>query len=83
MRDQLTRNRIRVIAGEGMFEGPDVVRVDTGGSTEELKAEHIVIATGTKPARPSSVSFDPGRVIDSDGLLEATRKRHPSRNFKA
>jgi NAD(P) transhydrogenase len=70
VRDQLMRNRVRLIAGEGTFKAPDVVHIDTGSSTEELRAEHVVVATGTRPARPSSVAFDPGRIIDSDGLLE-------------
>ena len=32
--------------------------------------EYIVIATGTKPARPTGVEFDEDRVLDSDGILD-------------
>ena len=31
---------------------------------------YIVIATGTKPARPAGVEFDENRVLDSDGILD-------------
>ena len=33
-------------------------------------ANYIVIATGTKPARPEGVQFDEQRVLDSDGILD-------------
>lgn len=35
----------------------------------KVTAEKIVIATGTRPARPPHVAFDGGRVVDSDGIL--------------
>ena len=35
-----------------------------------VSGEYIVIATGTKPARPSGVEFDEERVLDSDGILD-------------
>ena len=34
-----------------------------------VTADNIVIAVGTRPARPKGVAFDDGRVIDSDGIL--------------
>jgi NAD(P) transhydrogenase len=34
-----------------------------------VTAEHVVIATGTTPARPAAVAFDDRRVLDSDGIL--------------
>src|ERR671925_555824 len=36
----------------------------------EVHAHRIVIASGTRPARPTSVEFDDRTVIDSDGLLK-------------
>jgi NAD(P) transhydrogenase len=35
-----------------------------------VRSEHIVIAVGTRPARPASVEFDDRTIIDSDGLLK-------------
>ena len=34
-----------------------------------LTADKIVVATGTTPARPSSIDFDGVRVLDSDQIL--------------
>ena len=34
-----------------------------------VTADHIVLAVGTRPARPRGVDFDERRVIDSDGIL--------------
>ena len=43
------------------------------GDHNTVTAENIVIATGTRPARPSEVEFDDDHVIDSDGVLRLQR----------
>ena len=43
---------------------------DATATTSRSAAEHILIAVGTEPARPANVPFTPGRVIDSNELLE-------------
>jgi NAD(P) transhydrogenase len=46
------------------------VDVDDGdGRVRRATADKVVIATGTKPARPASVEFDNRTVIDSDGIV--------------
>jgi len=42
---------------------------DGGGRIRRASADKIVIATGTRPARPASVQFDERTVIDSDGIV--------------
>jgi NAD(P) transhydrogenase len=70
VRSQLLRNRVTVMTGTGCFADPHVVEIDDGqGRTRKVSAEKIVIATGTRPARPSSVAFDDRTVIDSDGII--------------
>ena len=44
------------------------------GSDEPVRAERIVIAVGTRPARPASVAFDDRTIIDSDGLLKLEQR---------
>jgi NAD(P) transhydrogenase len=74
VRSQLTRNRVTIIPGLGRFTGPHEVEVDDGGGrTRKACAENIVIATGTKPARPASVAFDDKTIIDSDGIIHLER----------
>jgi NAD(P) transhydrogenase len=69
VRSQLSRNRVTVLTGTGYFADPHLVEVDDGdGRLRRASAEKIVIATGTRPARPASVDFDERTVIDSDGI---------------
>jgi len=70
VRSQLTRNRVTIIPGTARFTGPNEVEIDDGGGRiRKSSAENIVIATGTKPARPASVAFDEKTIIDSDGII--------------
>lgn len=70
VRDQLVRNRVTVLNGTGRFVDPHAVAVRRREGDERLvRAEHIVIATGTRPARPASVEFDSRTVIDSDSVI--------------
>jgi NAD(P) transhydrogenase len=70
VRSQLTRNRVTILTGTAAFTGPNSVEVTGNGhSAREVTAENIVIATGTRPARPASVEFDERTIMDSDGIL--------------
>jgi NAD(P) transhydrogenase len=74
VRSQLTRNRVAIIPGTAHFTAPNEVEVDDGGGrTRKVSADNIVIATGTTPARPSSVAFDEKTIIDSDGIIHLER----------
>ncbi len=74
VRNQLTRNRVTIINGMAYFVGPHAVEVDDlGGRTRKITADNIVVATGTRPARPSSVAFDDKTIIDSDGIIHLER----------
>ena len=74
VRSQLTRNRVTILTGSGRFTSPTTVAVDDpDGRAREVSADKIIIATGTRPARPASVQFDEKTIIDSDGILHLTR----------
>ena len=74
VRNQLARNRVTIVPGLAYFVGPHAVEIDDGGGrTRKITADKIVIATGTKPARPASVAFDEKTVIDSDGIINLER----------
>ncbi|MEV0940972.1 Si-specific NAD(P)(+) transhydrogenase [Micromonospora wenchangensis] len=70
IRNQLARNRVALITGTGRFADPHSIWVD-GGSGHESKItfDKIVIAAGTRPARPDSVDFDDRTIVDSDGVI--------------
>jgi NAD(P) transhydrogenase len=70
VRSQLSRNRVTILNGTGSFVDSHLVRVDdSDGRSRQARADKIVIATGTRPARPSSVDFDERTIIDSDGIV--------------
>ncbi len=72
VREQFRRNQVGWLQGDACFQDPNTVRIE--GSDEPIRAERIVIAVGTKPARPDSVEFDDRTIIDSDGLLHLERR---------
>lgn len=69
VQDQLARNRVKLIHGRAHFVDAHTVAVDQPSGELLLHAKKIVIATGTRPARPDNVSFDDQSVLDSDGIL--------------
>ncbi|WP_067912997.1 Si-specific NAD(P)(+) transhydrogenase [Actinomadura rubrobrunea] len=74
IRSQLARNHVTVLSGTGRFLDPHTIGVSDGDGRElKVTADKIVIATGTRPARPDSVEFDDRTVIDSDGILRLER----------
>ena len=70
IREHMVRNEVEIICGEAKFEDPHTIRIGHQHSAELIEADHIVIATGTVPAKPASVPFDKTQVLDSDNLLE-------------
>jgi NAD(P) transhydrogenase len=73
VRDQLRRNHVEVIEGTAAFLSPHVLEVEAKHGTFSVSAENIVIAVGTRPARPPQVEFDHSTVVDSDGLMGLDR----------
>jgi len=71
--NQLERNDVEVIHGAGSFAGPNKVIVRHGNDTMEVEADHVLIATGTRPARPPGMAFDHTHVVDADGVLTLPR----------
>ena len=68
--DQLARNHVRILNGTASFADAHTVLVDEGdGTRRQVTAEKIVVAVGTRPARPKAVDFNERTVIDSDGIL--------------
>ena len=75
IRSQLARNRVRLLQGTARFTDPHTIALEdeTSGRHEIVTAEKIIIATGTRPARPESVDFDDKTIIDSDGIIHLDR----------
>lgn len=72
VRSQLMRNRVELYIGHARFVDAHTVLVEDPNRAERITVcgRNIVIATGTKPARPAGIEFDEDRVLDSDGILD-------------
>ena len=83
IRSQLLRNHVDILGGTAQFDDPHTISVHgtIRGDHNTVTAEKIVIATGTRPARPPHVEFDDERV----GLTRSPtgRSRTPSHPFRA
>ena len=69
IRDQLSRNRVALLHGRGQLVDDHTVAVRNGTGEQRVSADKIIIAVGTRPARPDSVAFDDVNIFDSDGIL--------------
>jgi len=64
------RNRVDVYFGKAQFLDSHTVMVrDPHNATEELRAQKIVIASGSRPYRPADINFRHPRVYCSDTVL--------------
>jgi NAD(P) transhydrogenase len=67
---QLARNGIEVVTGTASFKNPTTILVTSSRGSGEITADHIVIATGTKPACSPKVPINARTIINSDQILE-------------
>ncbi|MGI9072066.1 MAG: Si-specific NAD(P)(+) transhydrogenase [Bryobacteraceae bacterium] len=67
---QLSRNGIEVLTGLGSFKDPTTVQVTNLRGPTEIKADKIIIATGTRPASSPKVPINARTIINSDQILE-------------
>ncbi|MDH5764929.1 MAG: FAD-dependent oxidoreductase, partial [Gammaproteobacteria bacterium] len=70
MSHQLQRNGVKVIQGIASFADQHCIRVESrDGKIVKYKTDKVMLATGTRPRRPDSVSFDGEVIVDSDEIL--------------
>jgi NAD(P) transhydrogenase len=70
IRSQLARNHVAMLSGTGRFLDPHTITVVADdGSEHNVTADKVIIAVGTRPARPSTVEFDGRTIVDSDQIL--------------
>jgi NAD(P) transhydrogenase len=76
IRNQMSRNNVSMLFGSATFLDDHTLRIlppdeegDAVDQSVEVKADHVLIAVGTDPARPANVPFTPGMVIDTNEVL--------------
>jgi NAD(P) transhydrogenase len=69
IQDQFARNRVTVVCGEASFVDPN--RIEVAGPNEHpvFETDYILLAPGTRPARPEHIPFNGETVFDSDEIL--------------
>lgn len=67
--DHMIRNEVEVVWGRAEFVDPNTIRVVRPSSHDLLKADYVILAIGSQPARPEGVLFDGERIVDSDSFL--------------
>jgi NAD(P) transhydrogenase len=72
IRHQLMRNQVELLSAEASFEDPHTLRIDyvDGRGQHLVTAEHIVIATGTRPTQDESIPIDGKRTFLSNDILK-------------
>src|SRR5215467_12894361 len=69
----LELHNIAFVHGEASFADAHTIQVSGASGTRALRAEVILIATGSKPHRPSEIAFDDIHTFDSDTFLQMDR----------
>ena len=74
-RHQLMRNNVEVISATAAFEGPETVRLDfiDGSTARTVRAQHIVIASGTETTQDPQIPLDGKNILTSDDVFKLDR----------
>ncbi|OIO75384.1 MAG: NAD(P)(+) transhydrogenase [Zetaproteobacteria bacterium CG1_02_53_45] len=71
---RLLKSGVALIPGEASFVDTHTLEVmDATGASRRLSAEVILLATGSRPRRPSDIPFDKETVLDSTSILKLKR----------
>jgi NAD(P) transhydrogenase len=74
IRNRFSQYAIETFRGTASFLDANTLKVSVpDGSTQEIRAEVILIATGTRPFHPPGMPIDHSRVYDSDSILMLDR----------
>ena len=70
IQDQFARNRVNVVCGEASLVDPHHVEVVGRDGRQILyDTDYILLAPGTRPARPDHIPFNGDTIFDSDEIL--------------
>jgi len=73
IRDNLGRHGVTYLRGTGRFVDAQTVEVAGPESTRHVSGAVILIATGSRPARPPGIDFADPHIHDSDEVLDLER----------
>jgi dihydrolipoamide dehydrogenase len=65
----LQRQNVDVVKGTGAFLDPKTIEVSSDGKTSAFKAEHVVIATGSRVGSIPGIKVDGKMILSSDEVM--------------
>jgi NAD(P) transhydrogenase len=74
---QLRRNYVTTLEGEARFLDPHTIEIKNEDGSQLVRASHVLLACGTRPAHSDDIPIDGKRIFDSDqvhGLEEVPRE---------
>ena len=72
--EHLHRNQIEYLQGTGSYVDASTIQVKNSAGKHLVKATHSLIATGTRPRRPSDLDFGCSTLFDSDSIVNFERQ---------
>jgi NAD(P) transhydrogenase len=67
---QLERNGVAVISGVGQFIDPHTIRVSHTIGTDDYRAQHIIICTGSTSHILTNLPFNSVNILNTDDILK-------------
>ncbi|MGB6455978.1 MAG: FAD-dependent oxidoreductase [Streptosporangiaceae bacterium] len=71
---EIRERGVELVPGEARLDGEHEVVVRDGGAERRVRAERVIVATGSRPLRPASVPFDDPCVFDSETIAGIARR---------
>lgn len=73
--ERIRESGVHLVHGQGRLDAEHTVVARAADGTEtQLRAERVIIATGSSPLRPASVPFNDPCVYDSETIADIARK---------
>ena len=69
IRDNLDRHGVVYVRGVARFVDAHTVEVAADAGTRRVSGDRILVATGSRPARPAGIDFGDDHIHDSDEIL--------------
>lgn len=69
LKANLNRHGVTQFEGTARFVDPHTIGITSSGGEYRISAKHVLIATGSRPVRPSLFQFDLECIYDSDEIV--------------
>ncbi len=67
--EHFRRNKVEAVTGTASFINLKTIQIKNSDGAQQITGDIIVIATGTRPRRPTDLKFNATTLFDSDSIL--------------